>query len=68
MMDTTRSSSSACSGRISALFSGNRVEVSSTTRTGTVRGTLGLIVRKLATGTAILLLAIASEASRSTAA
>ena len=49
MIVTMRSSSAACGGRISALPSGNRAEVSSTTRTPTLRGTAGLSVSWLST-------------------
>ena len=46
---TTRFSSPACSSVTVALPSGNRAEVSSTTRAPTSRGTAGLIVRLLMT-------------------
>ena len=49
MMLTTRLSSAACSSVTSALPSGKRADVSSTTRTPTLRGTAGLIVRLLTT-------------------
>ena len=68
MIDTTRLSSAAWASRISALPPGNRADVSSITRTPTLRGIAGFVVRLLISVAGVLLLAMASPPSRSTSA